>query len=125
MSQTTNDTPGPQHHGSLRSYIIGFALSITLTVQAYILVTTNAISGAGLMYTILALAIVQLFVQLFFFLHLDKATRTSWNLLAFIFMVIVVCIVAFGSLWIMQNLDYHMNPAETDTYIQQEERITR
>ena len=113
------------HHGSLLSYSIGFILSLLLTVEAYLVVVNNSFASEAAISIILGLAVVQLFVQLFFFLHLDKATRAPWNIILLGFMAVVVAIVVFGSLWIMRNLDYHMTPAETDRYIQSEERITR
>lgn len=92
----------------LTSYIIGFVLSIVLTFLAYILVVNHILEGASLVATIVGLAIIQLFVQLFFFLHLGKESKPRWNLLMFAFALSVVIIIVFGSLWIMNNLDYNM-----------------
>ena len=101
MEQTKNNSP-------LVSYVVGFILSIVLTFVAYILVVNHILEGALLVAAIIALAIVQLFVQLFFFLHLGKESKPRWNLLMFSFALLVVVIVVFGSLWIMNNLDYNM-----------------
>lgn len=101
MEQTKNNS-------LLVSYVIGFILSIVLTLLAYILVVNHILEGALLVAVIVGLAIIQLFVQLFFFLHLGKESKPRWNLLMFSFALSVVIIIVFGSLWIMNNLDYNM-----------------
>jgi cytochrome o ubiquinol oxidase operon protein cyoD len=68
------------------------------------------------------LALIQLWVQLTFFLHLNLEANNRWNLSIFISTVGVVLILILGSLWIMQNLDYrHMSPQQLDSYILQTE----
>lgn len=115
-----------KHPGSVASYSIGFALSLLLTLLPYFVVTDKILSGWSLTLYLIAFALAQLYVQLFFFLHLGRETRPRWNLLAFIFMGLIVVILVFGSLWIMRNLNYYdMSPQEVETYIQQEEGIKR
>jgi cytochrome o ubiquinol oxidase operon protein cyoD len=92
----------------LTSYVIGFVLSIILTFLAYVLVVNHILEGALLVAVIVGLAVIQLFVQLFFFLHLGKESKPRWNLIVFAFALSVVVIIVFGSLWIMNNLDYNM-----------------
>lgn len=90
-------------------YIIGFALSLVFTLNAYVAVT-QARSGVttSLLILLLALAIAQLIVQVFFFLHLGRESKPRWNALAFITMTMVVLFIVVGSIWIMNNLDYNM-----------------
>jgi cytochrome o ubiquinol oxidase operon protein cyoD len=92
----------------LTSYVTGFVSSIILTLFAYILVVNHILSGTGLVAAIVGLAIIQLFVQLFFFLHVGDESKPRWNLMALLFAAMVVVIVVFGSLWIMNNLNYNM-----------------
>lgn len=107
--------------GSLRAYVAGFALSLILTATAYTLVTHDIFSGWGLVYALAALAVTQLLVQLIFFLHLGRESRPRWNLTVMLFAVLVVCILAFGSLWIMKNLSYghvhNLTPSQTNQLI--------
>ncbi len=107
--------------GSVASYTAGFVLSLILTLAAYMSVTHNVFSGWALVYALAALAIVQLLVQLAFFLHLGRESRPRWNLTAALFAVLVVGIVVFGSLWIMKNLNYGhqhgLTPAQTNNLI--------
>jgi cytochrome o ubiquinol oxidase operon protein cyoD len=62
-------------------------------------------------------------VQLVFFLHLGGEGKPRWRLTAFLFMLLVLVILVFGSLWIMYNLDYHMtmSPEELDSQIIEDE----
>jgi len=111
--------------GSLATYIIGFVLSVLLTLAAYVSFTSNILSGKELLFALIAPAIAQLLVQLVFFLHLGKESRPRWNLTVFLFMLIMVGIVVIGSLWIMHNLDYHMMPHDAEHYLLEEEAIRR
>ncbi len=114
-------TPG---HGSYFTYVVGFVMSLLLTLIAYLAVVNHMLSTPVLIATILGLAVIQLAVQLRLFLHLGQEAKPRWNLLAFAFMGLVVAILVLGSLWIMNNLDYHMgSPAETDHYIMEDEGI--
>lgn len=109
---------------SLRSYIIGFVLSVCLTLVAFYVVANSSFSGWSLTYFIMLLAVIQLAIQLICFLHLRAEAEPRWNLLIFDFMLIVLVILVFGSLWIMQHLNYHtMSPTDTDTYLLEEEGI--
>lgn len=98
--------PTKPPHASARPYVIGFILSILLTIEAYFLTISHSFTTGTIITIILILAIVQLLVQLFFFLHLDRMWRAPWNVLMFVFMAMVVSLVVFASLWIMRNLDY-------------------
>lgn len=114
-----------KHQGSVKSYTIGFVLSLVFTLVPYLLVTQDISSGNLLLFGLAAFAIAQVFVQLLFFLHLKQEERPRWQSMAFGFMTLVVVILAFGSLWIMNNLDYRMNHKDDiDSYIQSEEAIT-
>ncbi len=105
-------------HGTLRSYVTGFVTSIVLTVSAYLLVVNRGNATTGLIVKIIvALALIQFIVQLFFFLHLGKETKPRWKLFVFFFMILVVLILVFGSLWIMNNLNYRMTPSQQFNYM--------
>lgn len=92
-------------HGSLKAYVTGFIASLILTVISFSLVITKWMTGQVLIYTIVALALVQAAVQLIFFLHLGKEDKPRWESVAFYFMVVVLVIVVIGSLWIMFDLN--------------------
>jgi cytochrome o ubiquinol oxidase operon protein cyoD len=111
-------------HGSVRSYTAGFGLSITLTLLAYVFASRQVATGWGLIYLLAVLAIIQLFVQLVFFLHLGRESKPRWNLTVFSFALMVVIIVVFGSLWIMKNLSYDhhtLSPQQASQYLVKDE----
>ena len=95
-------------HLSLRSYIAGFALSLALTVVPYLLVVNHMASRMTLLLGVVCAAVLQLIVQLGFFLHVDFKPGSRQNLLSFVFTGIMVLIIVFGSLWIMHDLNYFM-----------------
>ena len=104
--------------GALPSYISGFILSILLTIGAYVAVTQHTFTGVVLIAMIVGLAIAQVLIQLFFFLHLGRETRPRWKLAVLLFMLVVLGILVFGSLWIMQNLNYNMmSPEQMNVYM--------
>ncbi len=110
----------------LTSYIVGFISSIALTLAAYYVVVNRAFGKGALIYKIVALAVVQLIVQVVFFLHIGQEKGTRWKLVTFIFAVLVVLIIVIGSLWIMHNLDYNMmkmTPDQEKIYMQNHEGI--
>lgn len=92
-------------HGSLRSYVIGFIASLTLTSCAFLLVITKMITGRILVYSLIALALIQAVFQLLFFLHVGQEAKPRWETLVFYFMLLVLLIIAMGSLWIMHDLN--------------------
>ena len=108
MSSHDHDTAYGESHGTVRYYIIGFILSIVLTVIPYVLVTQHILDSDLTIFSIIVAGILQLVVQLVFFLHLGSESKPRWNLMAFIFTIVIVGILVVGSLWIMHNLDYNM-----------------
>lgn len=92
-------------HGSLKAYVIGFIASLILTGISFLLVITKHLTGAALVYTIVILALIQAIFQLLFFLHVGQEAKPRWETVVFFFMVLVLLIVALGSLWIMHDLN--------------------
>ena len=109
--------------GTTKSYTIGFLVSVVLTIGAYLLVVNHVWSGWALVFALVALAVIQLFVQLVFFLHLSAKSHARWNLFVFLFMLLVVLIVVIGSLWIMHNLNYRMTPEQVRTYLNSQDSL--
>jgi cytochrome o ubiquinol oxidase subunit IV len=95
-------------HGTTRSYITGFILSIVLTAIPFILVMTGALPVVALIPIILVFAVVQILVHLVYFLHLNRSSEQSWNLTAFAYTIIVLVILVGASVWIMYHLDFNM-----------------
>ncbi|TVU72714.1 MULTISPECIES: cytochrome o ubiquinol oxidase subunit IV [Cobetia] len=97
-------------HGSVKQYVIGLILSIILTIIPFGMVMLMDDPGVGVIWAIFGFAIAQVFVQLYFFLHLDGSKEQSWNVQALLFTLVIVGIVVGGSLWIMVELNQNMMP---------------
>ncbi len=108
-------------HGTLASYTAGFVLSLILTLGAYLAVQKNTahpfISNSALLATIIVLAMVQLIIQLIFFLHLHIESGPRWNLAIFLSTISIIVIIVIGSLWIMNHLNYNMTPEQINNYL--------
>ncbi len=85
-------------------YIIGFSLSLILTLVAFGLVWFLPLSPQMIAVILLCLALVQLFVQIFFFLHIGAASQ--WNKMTLVLALLIVLFVVGGSLWIMAHLKH-------------------
>lgn len=95
-------------HGSRSTYLTGFVLSVILTAIPFALVMGGNLSRATVVPVIVALAVAQILVHLYYFLHLDASRQQSANVTAFIFTVLIVAILVGGSIWIMINIHHFM-----------------
>jgi cytochrome o ubiquinol oxidase subunit IV len=114
--------------GSTLSYSIGFASSIVLTLLAYGAVQLYldhdlSVAKDVLIGSIIGLAFMQFLIQAFCFLHLGRETRPRWKLVVFFFMIGVVFILVAGSLWIMNNLNYHMSGHQMEEYLKSQDGL--
>jgi len=120
----THETTGANvsNHPTLRSYVIGYCLSIALTGIAFALtassIESQEIDRLVLISALTTLAVAQLIVQIIFFLHLNSESKKRWNLIVFSFAVLFVIVIVVGSLWIMNNLKHGL---QTDMF--EEENI--
>lgn len=109
------------------SYMVGFLLSIFFTILAYIPVTIHmsshheTFSHEFLIPFVLIIAVVQLIVQLFFFLHLGRDKSSRWNIAMLVSTVSIVIIIVVGSVWIMSNLNYKMTTKQIEQYVQSQD----
>jgi cytochrome o ubiquinol oxidase operon protein cyoD len=103
-------TEPKREHGTTKSYVAGFLLSLIFTVMPYYLVVERAVSGDALVATILGFAVLQMIVQIVFFLHLGREPKPHWNLAFFISTIGIILVVVVGSLLIMHHLHYNMTP---------------
>jgi cytochrome o ubiquinol oxidase operon protein cyoD len=88
-----------------------------------LLVVNRAFDNPLLVTLLVVLALLQFFVQLVYFLHLSAEKGSRWRLFVFSFMVMVVAILVFGSLWIMNNLNYRMTPEQVNNYMNSQDSL--
>jgi cytochrome o ubiquinol oxidase subunit IV len=111
-------TVAGESHASVKSYMIGFVLSVILTAIPFGLVMDQGHYGMTVptvLAAILAFAVVQVFVHIVFFLHMDRSAEQRWNVLAFSFTILILVIVVAGSIWIMHNATTNMEHAMAPT----------
>lgn len=107
---TTNDLVTTDKRGvkTLKSYIIGLVLSLILTFTAFILAGRHMMTTEHLYIFLMLLAVIQLFVQVVCFLRLNASPEGRWDLMPFLFAIVIVLVLVIGSMWIMFNLNYNM-----------------
>jgi cytochrome o ubiquinol oxidase subunit IV len=108
------DAAGSGHtrRRGVRTYLIGLGLAILMTIASFWAAQTHLIYGPGISVAIVVLAIAQMGIHLVFFLHITTAPDNTNNVLALAFGILIACLVIFGSLWIMANLNHNMLPME-------------
>ena len=123
----------PSPTESTTAYLTGFALALSLTVLAFMLVGAKtgitlgplsamlqAMPSLGRFFVelprwvvltgIFALAVIQIGVHLRYFLHLDFSPKQKPMVQALLFSLLIIFIVVCGTLWIMHDLDRQMMP---------------
>ena len=95
-------------HGSVKSYAIGFILSIILTLIPFGLVMYPTLPKSITLMIVLAFAVIQVLVHLVYFLHLDRSEEQRENVIAFVFAGLVIVLLVGLSLWIMFSIHTYM-----------------
>ncbi|WP_047258363.1 cytochrome o ubiquinol oxidase subunit IV [Chromobacterium subtsugae] len=92
-------------HGSVKSYAIGFLLSVILTAIPFWMVIGGAFTKQATFFGIFALAVVQIIVHLKYFLHLDFSKEGKLNSISFLFTGMVIVLLVGLSIWIIYTAD--------------------
>jgi cytochrome o ubiquinol oxidase subunit IV len=127
MNELDNTTAQSKpEHRTTTSYVVGFLLSLVFTAIPYYLVVNKIIMGDALVATILGFAVLQMAVQIFFFLHLGRGPKPLYNVAFFVSTVGIILVVVLGSIFIMDHLNYSMMaPKATTTKLAQDEGISQ
>jgi len=99
-------------HGNMTTYVIGFILSLVLTALSFAAVMSGVVPHDMMMPAITVLAVVQLVVQLVFFLHLGSAPEQRSNTVTFILTTLLIAVVVGLSLWVIHNANMNMMPTQ-------------
>jgi cytochrome o ubiquinol oxidase operon protein cyoD len=106
-----HDDHGGAPHGTRRSYLTGFALSVVLTAIPFGLVMGGWLSSVEWTIGIcMALAFVQIIVHMIYFLHMNSKSEQGWTMMALIFTTIIIVIALAGTLWVMYHMNVNMMP---------------
>ena len=76
-----------------------------------------------LLATIIGFAVLQLVVQVVFFLHLGREKKPRYNLLFLISTVGIILVVVVASIWIMNHLHYNMSATDVADKVSTDEAV--
>lgn len=99
-------------HGSLKGYVIGMALSLVLTLASFGAVMADWVPRRYALATIVVLCVLQLIVQLVYFLHLGTARDQRSNVGIFVCTGLLIAVIVGLSLWVMHNANENMMPMQ-------------
>ncbi|AXM97951.1 cytochrome o ubiquinol oxidase subunit IV [Pseudomonas plecoglossicida] len=103
-----HDTHHEGNHGSVKSYMVGFVLSIILTAIPFGLVMFPSLPKNLTVLVVVAMAVIQVVVHLVYFLHMDRSKEQRSNVSTFLFTVLVIALLVGLSLWIMFSIHFEM-----------------
>jgi cytochrome o ubiquinol oxidase operon protein cyoD len=89
-------------HGSVKTYLVGFVLSVVLTVIPFWMVMEGDFSKVTTLWSIVVFALVQIWVHLKYFLHLNFVTEDGRaSTISFLFSALIIFMVVGLSIWII------------------------
>ncbi|GIO97781.1 cytochrome o ubiquinol oxidase subunit IV [Paenibacillus lautus] len=97
----SNTHQAPEGHGSFKSYTIGFICSIILTLIPITIVMNDWLEGTWNSVVLMIAAVLQLMVQLLFFMHLREENKPRYNLISLVLSLVILLVIVAGSMWIM------------------------
>ncbi len=97
-------------HGTLSSYLVGFGLSLVLTLLSFGCVMTGMVPHHLIVPGLMVFCVAQVLVQLGFFLHMGIAPEQRENLMVAACALLFIAIVVIGSLWVLHNMNVYMMP---------------
>lgn len=106
MSHST--TRAGESHGSAKSYITGFIICAILTIIPFWIVMDGGFDRPTAMLILVAFAVIQVVVQLVYFLHMNSKSEGGWNLTSFVFTLVILFIIVGLSIWVIWSMHYHM-----------------
>ena len=92
----------------VRSYLLGLAIAIVLTIASFYVARTHIIYGPSIPVALVALAVAQMGIHLVFFLHITTAPDNTNNVLALALGVLIVFVLVFGTVWVMAHMNQNM-----------------
>ncbi len=104
------DAAHASSHGGMRSHLIGYGLSVVLTLASFGAVMGRVLPpGYGLAILVM-LCLAQLLVQLVFFLHLGPRKGQRGHTAIFPCTVFLIAICVTGLLWVMPHAHPDLMP---------------
>lgn len=101
------------HDSSYRGYMIGFAVSVLLTLVPFGIVMFDWLDGhiGWAIAIIFVLGGAQIMVHVYYFLHVTLGNEDGWQAMSLAFTGMLLVIILAGSIWVMFHLEENMMPA--------------
>ena len=93
-----------EHDSDLRSYLWGFVFSVVLSVAAFGVMLGQHFGRETTMVVLGCLGMLQLVVQLRYFLHIDGRRENQEDLYLILFSVLVLLMMVIGTVWVLGDL---------------------
>lgn len=95
-------------YGSAKQYVIGFIISIVLTVAPFFMVMNGGFAKGLTVAVLVITMIAQVWVQLVWFLHMKREDSQKWQVMSFWYTFLTIAILFIGSVWILSELHTFM-----------------
>ncbi|KQL50799.1 quinol oxidase subunit 4 [Heyndrickxia shackletonii] len=92
-----------QHSKYPIGHIIGFLLSLAMTILAAIVALRSGLPKPAIMSIIGVLAFMQAGMQLFMFMHIKESDNSVVQIGNIIYSIIIALTIVLGSVWVMHN----------------------
>lgn len=92
----------------IKKHILPFISSIILIIIQFLVISDKYKKTSITKIVILLSTTIQILIQLIFFLDISYFLKKKWFSLAFLFSILISCIIIFMSIWIMDNLNANM-----------------
>ena len=93
-----------EHDSDLQSYLWGFMFSVLLSVAAFGVMLCGFFGRETTMVVLGCLAMLQLLVQLRYFLHIDGRRESREDLYLILFSALVLLMMVIGTVWVLGDL---------------------
>ena len=98
----------PSYQHELRGYLRGFGLAVLLTLAPFASILWGHLGHFASFIVLGVCGLAQFVVQLRFFLHIDLSRQKREDLQLILFTVLLLVIMAGGTIWIIGNLGMRM-----------------
>jgi len=89
------------HSGFPYTHVVGFLLSIALTIATLLVAFKTGLSAGIVMIIIAGLAVAQAGLQLFMFMHMTEGEDRDTKVVHTVYAVFMAVVIVVGSIWVM------------------------
>ncbi|GAF13874.1 AA3-600 quinol oxidase subunit IV [Bacillus sp. JCM 19045] len=103
MANQNQETTSSEHHGFPWKHLIGFGLSIVLTLLAvWVMMQTN-LEWSIRVVIVFIFAFIQMSVQLFMFMHIGEGKDGKWQIGHTLFALVIAIIIVIGTYFVIMT----------------------